>query len=130
MARVVVIVNSDTGTLVDVAGNSREGGRYGKFSQRMLTPDGKNLDYGADGNDTLVISRGGRQGKEIRLLADKVVIPKDLEVNGKSLGDCITKRELAEAIRGIDPNLTDAEDTREALSLLLINLNKLVNQGS
>ena len=31
MAKVISIVDSDTGALVDVAGNSREGGRYRKF---------------------------------------------------------------------------------------------------
>ena len=86
MARVVLIVDSATGALIDVAGNVREGGRYKKFAKRILSLD-KNptLDYGANGGDTLNISKGGVRGKEINLLADTVNVPGELKIGGKTV---------------------------------------------
>lgn len=130
MARVVVIVNSDTGALVDVAGNVREGGRYERFAKRMLSTDENPvLDYGGNGGDTLVISANGGNGKEIRLHADKVVVMGDLEVSGKTLDDFVAKSELHAAIASVNHNPSTPEQTTAAFSQLMANLEHLANQG-
>lgn len=87
MARVVLIVDSETGRLIDVAGNAREGGRYKKLAKRMLSPDGSQLDYGAAGGDSLTISKGGGRGRAINLLADEVNVPGSLVVGGKTIAE-------------------------------------------
>ena len=88
MARVVLIVDSATGTLIDVAGNVREGGRYRKFVKRLLSTD-KNpvLDYGGNGGDKLTISKGGGRGSEINLKANTVNIDGELKVGGKTIAE-------------------------------------------
>jgi hypothetical protein len=88
MARVVLVVDSATGTLVDVAGNVREGGRYKKFVKRILSTD-KNpvLDYGGNGGDALTISKGGGRGKAINLKADIVNVDGELKVGGKTISE-------------------------------------------
>lgn len=60
MSRVVVVIDSNTGAVIDVAGNKRETGRYAKFIKRMLSLD-KNptLDFGGNGGNTLTIARNG-----------------------------------------------------------------------
>ena len=92
MARVVLIIDSDTGKLVDVAGNPREGERYRKFVGRMLSADGTNLDYGVGGGSSLTVSKGGYNGDEIKLLADVVKVPGTLMVNGKTVEDVVDSR--------------------------------------
>ena len=88
MARVVLVIDSDSGSLVDVAGSKRENGRYLKFAKRLMSLDkNPNIDYGANGGDTLSISKGGSKGKEIKLLADTVTIPGALKVNGKTMDE-------------------------------------------
>lgn len=75
MARCVLIVDSETGKLIDVAGNVREGGRFRKFVARMLSADvNPILDYGANGGDSLEISNGGYAGKEVNIKAETVKI--------------------------------------------------------
>lgn len=75
MARCVLIVDSATGKLIDVAGNVREGGRFRKFVARMLSADvNPILDYGANGGDSLEISNGGYAGKEVNIKAETVKI--------------------------------------------------------
>jgi len=87
MARVVLIMDSDTGALVDVAGNLREGGRYARFAKRMLSLDANpTLDYGANGGDSLTISRNGSPGREINLKAATVNVSGTLKVNGREVG--------------------------------------------
>lgn len=88
MARVVLIVDSATGTLIDVAGNVREGGRYRRFVKRMLSAD-KNpvLDYGGNGGDKLTISKGGGRGSEINLKANTVNVDGELKVGGKTIAE-------------------------------------------
>lgn len=88
MARVVLVVDSATGALIDVAGNVREGGRYKKFVKRILSTD-KNpvLDYGGNGGDTLTISKGGGRGKAINLKADIVNVDGELKVGGKTIAE-------------------------------------------
>lgn len=88
MARVVLVIDSDSGSLVDVAGHKRENGRYLKFAKRLMSLDkDPNIDYGANGGDTLTISKGGNKGKEIKLLADTVTVPGGLKVNGKTMDE-------------------------------------------
>lgn len=86
MARCVLIVDSETGKLIDAAGNVREGGRYRKFVSRMLSSD-KNpvLDYGANGGDKLEISNGGYPGAEVNIKARVLTISGDLRVNGNTI---------------------------------------------
>ena len=88
MARVVLIVDSATGALIDVAGNVREGGRYRKFVKRLLSTD-KNpvLDYGGNGGDTLTISKGGGRGAVINLKANLVNVDGELKVGGKTIAE-------------------------------------------
>lgn len=88
MARVVLVVDSATGALIDVAGNVREGGRYKKFVKRILSTD-KNpvLDYGGNGGDTLTVSKGGGRGKAINLKADTVNVDGELKVGGKTISE-------------------------------------------
>ena len=88
MARVVLIVDSATGALIDVAGNVREGGRYRKFVKRLLSTD-KNpvLDYGGNGGDTLTISKGGGKGTAINLKANLVNVDGELKVGGKTIAE-------------------------------------------
>ena len=87
MARVVIIADSETGELIDVAGNAREGGRYRKLAGRMLSPDGTQLDYGANGGDSITVSKSGGRGTAINLLADTVNVPGTLKVGGKTVSE-------------------------------------------
>ena len=88
MARLVIVVDSETGELIDVAGNAREGGRYKKFAKRMLSTN-KNpvLDYGVNGGDSLEISKGGSEGVKIELMANKVNIAGNLPVYDEPIED-------------------------------------------
>ena len=88
--RIVLIIDSATGAMVDVAGNSRETGRYSKFSRRMLSlHTNPQLDYGVNGGDTLIISKNGLPGKLINLIADKVNVSGELLVGGKTIEEII-----------------------------------------
>ena len=88
MARVVLIVDSDTGSLVDVAGYSRESGRYSRFARRMMsTHVNPQLDYGVNGGNSLTISKGGNAGESINLIADMVNVSGGLKVGGKTIGE-------------------------------------------
>lgn len=77
MSRVVVVIDSNTGAVIDVAGNKRETGRYAKFIKRMLSLD-KNptLDFGGNGGNTLTIARNGGvvAGTTINLVAEIVKV--------------------------------------------------------
>ena len=86
MARVVVIADSDSGELVDVAGNKREDGRYRKLAKRMMSSDKDPvIDYGANGGSKLTISSNGGAGDEIVLDARKVTISGDMTVGEKTI---------------------------------------------
>lgn len=93
MSKVIAIVDSETGALVDVAGNPREGARYRRFVKRMMSI-GVNpvvLDYGANGGTKLEVSKGGNDGEEIVLKAKTVKITgKNLIVDGKTLDEIIS----------------------------------------
>lgn len=110
MARVVLIVDSDTGALIDVAGNSREGGRYLKFVRRILSMDRNPiLNYGCNGGDTLIVSKGAGKGAEIKLLANKVIVSDNLEINGKTVEEIAAKQ--------IDPALSRIGGTQGQISV-------------
>ena len=105
MARVVIIVDSNTGSLIDVAGNVREGGRYAKFAKRILSEDRKNIDY----NDTLTISSGGSSGSAINLLAD-VVNVSDIRIGGKTVKE-IASGAAAGSLEGKEGEVVITEKT-------------------
>lgn len=129
MAYVIAIIDSESGKLVDVAGNTREGARYAKFAKRMLSI-GVNpvvLDYGANGGDSLEISKGGYEGEEINLKAKAVNISGDtLKVGGKTLEEIIgssggsSSGDIAEGT-GIsvsqEPDPDNPEKTRTVISI-------------
>ena len=132
MARCVLIVDSDTGKLVDVAGNVREGGRYKKLVARMLSAD-KNpvLDYGANGGDRLEISNGGYPGEEVNIKA------KVLKINGVPIGgsedegDYVSVSALQEAIAGLSVGENDTlEDVKSTLATLLERLGEIADQSN
>lgn len=111
MARVVLIVDSATGALIDVAGNVREGGRYRKFVKRLLSTD-KNpvLDYGGNGGDTLTISKGGGKGAAINLKANLVNVDGELKVGGKTIAEIASgASEVLNIIRGTKGEVDVAE---------------------
>lgn len=98
MAKVVPIIDSATGTMIDTNGRGREKARYRKFASRMLSLDTPTtiLDYGANGATKLEVSSGGNAGEEISLKADVVNIsnsnpssPAVLKVNGRTLSEII-----------------------------------------
>lgn len=119
MARVVLIVDSSTGTMVDAAGRGREGARYKKLAKRMLslgTPTTV-LDYGGNGATKLEVSSGGGAGEEINLKAGTVNIsttdpssPAVLKINGKTLDSIIESKVSAggalDKIRGADGEIS------------------------
>ena len=108
MARVVLIVDSRTGALIDVAGNVREGGRYYMFAKRMLSLD-KNplLDYGANGGDSLEISNGGSPGKKIALKADVVEVSGSMTVGGRPLDDYLANIDsLIDRVSGVEGEIS------------------------
>lgn len=91
MARTVLIVDSDTGILIDADGRGREMARFRKIAGRMLSigKDPVVLDYGANGGTRLEISCGGGNGTEILLKADTVKVSNSLTVNGRTLDDIV-----------------------------------------
>jgi hypothetical protein len=112
MARVVLIVDSATGTLIDVAGNVREGGRYRKFVKRMLSTD-KNpvLDYGGNGGDKLTISKGGGRGSEINLKANTVKVDGELKVGEKTIAEIAASEAVGvlDVLRGTEGEVSVEE---------------------
>ena len=113
MARVVLIVDSSTGALIDVAGNVREGARYKKFVKRLLSLDPNPvLDYGANGGDSLSVSKGGYQGEKIRLDAKTVEVTGELTVGGNTVSN-IAKTQIGTALDRItgNPGEIDVRDS-------------------
>lgn len=104
MARVILVVDSTTGALIDVAGNVREGGRYKKFVKRILsTEENPVLDYGGNGGDTLTVSKGGGRGKAINLKADTVYIDGELKVGDKTIEEIAASgsTDMLSVLRGV-----------------------------
>ena len=93
MSRVVAIVDSSTGKLVDAYGDVREGDRYRRFAKRMLSTDADPvLDYGANGGSRLEISSGGFAGDEVVIKADKLTISgTSVSIGGKTLEEIIAE---------------------------------------
>lgn len=127
MARIVLLVDPNTGALVDIAGRNREGGKFLKFVRRMLSLD-KNpiLDYGANGGDTLEISKNGAAGKTVNIKADTVNVSGDIKSKGQSMTD-IAYGQIAVVltmIRGKEGEIsvsseTDAETGKTYLEISL-----------
>lgn len=105
MSRTVLLIDSNTGALVDVAGNSRESGRYAKFARRMLSfATNPVLNYGYNGGDILEISKNGQKGREIRLVADTVSVSGSLKIAGSTLNEVILSQigDVLDKIVGTD----------------------------
>lgn len=102
MSNTVVIVSND-GRLIDVAGTIRESvANYSKFAKRLLGDSGSTatLDYGWNDKTRLVISKGGEKGTSITLSAQEVVVTDSLSVGGQPLGTIIAN-DVDLAIGGI-----------------------------
>lgn len=108
--RIVLIVDPATGAMVDVAGNSRESGRYSKFSRRMLSlHKNPQLDYGVNGGDTLTISKNGSSGKAINLIADLVNVSGGLTIGGRTIEEIVVgggTQSILERIVGTDGEIS------------------------
>lgn len=130
MARVVLIVDSATGALIDVAGNVREGGRYKKFVKRILSTDrNPKLDFGGNGGDSLEVSKNGAQGEEIKLHAKKVKVTGDLEVGGKALEDVVLEdaEPLLNRIQGVHDQVSvDESVDAHGNKIMLVGLDATV----
>ena len=86
MSKVVVVIDSNTGAVIDVAGNKRETGRYAKFVKRMLSLDkDPTLNFGFNGGDTLTISKNGGNGKAVNIKADVLNVSGEIKSNGQTL---------------------------------------------
>jgi len=131
MARVVLIIDSSKGELIDVAGNVREGGgKYAKFAKRMLSLDNNPvLDYGLNGGDTLTISKNGVDGALINLKAAVVKVSGTLKIGDSTLQQLIESgqaNKVTAMIKGksgeikVDPG-TDADTGKEILTISLDN---------
>jgi len=134
MTRVVMIVDADTGRLIDVAGNNREGGRYSRFVKRLLSADGKNLDYGIGENDSLTVSKGGYRGKEINLKAATVNVDGELKINGRTIAEMASEASgpSLDYLRGTEGEISvkdvyaEDPDTGEGVELVQISLDSSV----
>lgn len=93
MSRCILIIDSATGELIDVAGNGREGGRYKKFVSRLLSRDTNPvLDYGGNGGDVLTVAKNGGKGKAIYLKAETVYVSDALRISGKTVDEIASER--------------------------------------
>lgn len=123
MSRCILIIDSESGDLIDVAGNVRERARYLKFAKRILSNDENPvLDYGANGGDTLTVSMDGGIGSAINLNARVVNIPGDIKLNGSSVRDMISSEasDAMENIIGADGEIRvekDPETGKTVISL-------------
>jgi hypothetical protein len=132
MARVVIILDPNTGALIDVAGHSREDSRYLKFVKRMLSLD-KNpiLDYGNNGGDTLEISKGGSAGKAVNIKADVLEVTGDIKSNGKTIAEIIAKRisDVTSILRGKEGEIdvSEAVDEETGEAYVLISLDEAIS---
>ena len=116
MARVVIIVDSNTGALIDVAGHRREDGRYMKFSGRMLSIDRNPiLDYGNNGGDTLEISKKGSAGKAVIVKADVLDVTGDIKSKGKTVAEMVADRisDVTSVLRGKPGEIVISEELDE-----------------
>lgn len=109
MARCILLIDSATGKLIDVAGNGREGGRYKKFVRRLLSLDTNPvLDYGGNGGDTLTIAQNGGRGKAIHLKAETVYVSDALKIGDRTVAEIAAEqlRGVLDDIKGTDDQIT------------------------
>lgn len=110
MARCILIIDSATGELIDAAGNGREGGRYKKFVNRLLSRDTNPvLDYGGNGGDTLTVAKNGGRGKAIHLKAETVYVSDTLKIGDRTVAEI-----AAGQLRGV---LDDIKGTNEQITV-------------
>ena len=132
MARVVIILDPNTGALIDVAGHSREDSRYLKFVKRMLSLD-KNpiLDYGNNGGDTLEISKGGSAGKAVNIKADVLNVSGVVKSGDKTIADIVNERisDVASILRGKNGEIeiTEKQDEDSGQTYYEISLDSAVS---
>ena len=113
MSRVVCMIDSSTGKLIDAYGNVREGARYKKFANRMLSTDENPvLNYGVNGGDSLTISKNGARGSQISLMADSVVVSGELSVGNKTMSEIAAEQSenILNSIVGNDGQTTVVVD--------------------
>ena len=113
MSRCILVIDSESGELVDAAGNVREGARYLKFAKRLLsTAENPVLDYGANGGDTLTVSMDGGIGAAINLNARVVNVPGDIKINGESIRELISSEasDAVDNISGADGEISVEKD--------------------
>jgi hypothetical protein len=127
MSRVVVVIDSNTGAVIDVAGNKRETGRYAKFVKRMLSLD-KNptLNFGANGGDTLTISKNGNEGAAVNIQAKVLNVSGVVKANGQTLEQIAVGqiRSVLNMVYGTDGEIDVSEQTDETgQPFLQISLN-------
>jgi hypothetical protein len=134
MSRVVVVIDSNTGAVIDVAGNKRETGRYAKFIKRMLSLD-KNptLNYGFNGGDTLTISKNGNEGATVNIKAKVLNVSGQIKSNGQTLEEIASDRiqSILDKVYGTDGEIdvTTLIDAESGEPYIQISLNaSIVNQ--
>lgn len=132
MARIVLLVDPNTGALVDIAGRNREGGKFLKFIRRMLSLD-KNpiLDYGVNGGDTLEISKNGVAGKAVNIKADVLNVSGEVKSGNKTIADIVNERisDVASILRGKDGEIeiTEKQDEDSGQTYYEISLDSAVS---
>ena len=134
MSRVVVVIDSNTGAVIDVAGNKRETGRYAKFIKRMLSLD-KNptLNYGFNGGDTLTISKNGNEGAAVNIKAKVLNVSGQIKSNGQTLEQIASDQiqSVLDKVYGTDGEIdvTTLIDAESGEPYIQISLNaSVVNQ--
>lgn len=132
MARVVIILDSNTGALIDVSGRSREDSRYLKFVKRMLSLDKDPiLDYGNNGGDTLEISKGGSAGKAVNIKADVLNVSGVVKSGDKTIADIVNERisDVASILKGKDGEIeiTEKQDEDSGRTYYEISLGSAVS---
>jgi hypothetical protein len=126
MAKVVLIFDDATGRMIDCKGADKESGRYAKMAARMLSVGNTpTLDFGKAGGDTLNVCANGRNGAEIKLMANKVSVTGRLAVGDKDIPDAddiATNSGIAGTAQGIQ---FSSEDT---IPQMAVKLNALMDR--
>lgn len=112
MSRVVVIVDSSTGALIDANGDTREGARYKGLAKRMLSLGKPTtvLDYGGNGATRLEVSCNGGKGEQINLMANTVKVTGQLMINNQTIEDIIAGGGSESGIAGMISGKDDEID--------------------
>jgi hypothetical protein len=107
MAKVVAIVDSGTGKLVDSKGADKEQGRYARFAGRMMsTGDHPALDFGKAGGADLTICCNGRNGSKVKVMAGTLevtgkIVPGEGPLDGETMPAEPSDAELVSAVKKI-----------------------------